>query len=387
MMYLPNYYNGSIVNLMSSILQASGANSLYDPLPDLPPVALTSVRNIVLLVIDGLGYEYIMHAEHETIFRRHLQAKLTTVFPSTTAAGITTFLSGLAPQQHAMTGWFMHLKEFGAVSTILRFQPRCCKLMFSSQEGVKPDMIFTYPTVFEQIIRQPYAVNPQGLKKSAYAAVANKYAQTAYFKTFSGCLRQIKRIITANSEKKFIYAYWGEFDHLCHEHGTKSTKVTDHFADLAKHLEHFVQSLVNSHTTLIITSDHGQIDTESSKIIEVKHHPGLRNTLVLPLCGEPRAAYCYVRPAKTDQFETYIAQHFGHICELYRSEELIRDHYFGLFEPDQRLFERVGDYVLIMRDNYVIKDFLLGEEEKFHIGNHGGVSKEEMFVPLIVIKT
>jgi hypothetical protein len=40
-----------------------------------------------------------------------------------------------------------------------------------------------------------------------------------------------------------------------------------------------------------------------------------------------------------------------------------------------------------MRDNYVIKDFLLGEEEKFNIGYHGGVSKEEMFVPLIVINT
>jgi hypothetical protein len=38
-----------------------------------------------------------------------------------------------------------------------------------------------------------------------------------------------------------------------------------------------------------------------------------------------------------------------------------------------------------MRENYIIKDFVLGEKERFHIGNHGGVSKEEMFVPLIVI--
>jgi hypothetical protein len=387
MMYLPNYDDGSIVNLMSSLLQASGANSPYNPLPALPPAAIADVQNIVLLVIDGLGYEYLVNLGHETIFQHYLRGNMTTVFPSTTAAGITTFLSGLAPQQHAMTGWFMHLKEFGAVSTILRFQPRCCDLMFSSQEGVKPDMIFNYPTIFEQITRQPYAVNPQRLKKTAYASVANKYAQTAYFKTFSGCLRQIKRIVTANSEKKFIYAYWGEFDHLCHEHGTTSTKVTDHFAELAKLLERFVHALANTPTTLIITADHGMIDTESSKIIQVKHHPGLRNTLILPLCGEPRAAYCYVHPAKTDQFETYIAQHFGHICELYRSEELIANHYFGLFEPDQRLFDRVGDYVLIMRDNYVIKDFLLGEEEKFHIGNHDGVSKEEMFVPLVVINT
>jgi len=85
------------------------------------------------------------------------------------------------------------------------------------------------------------------------------------------------------------------------------------------------------------------------------------------------------------QFEAYVKQHFDGICELYKGEELISNSYFGLFEPDKRLFDRVGDYVLIMRDNYVIKDFLLGEEERFNIGYHGGVSKEEMFVPLIVI--
>jgi hypothetical protein len=55
--------------------------------------------------------------------------------------------------------------------------------------------------------------------------------------------------------------------------------------------------------------------------------------------------------------------------------------------PEPRLFDRIGDYVLIMKENYIIKDFVLGETEKFHIGNHGGVSKEEMLVPLIVIES
>jgi len=59
---------------------------------------------------------------------------------------------------------------------------------------------------------------------------------------------------------------------------------------------------------------------------------------------------------------------------------------FGLFNPNKKLFNRVGDYVLIMKENYVIMDSLLGEKRGFHIGNHGGVSKQEMHVPLIIIK-
>lgn len=163
--------------------------------------------------------------------------------------------------------------------------------------------------------------------------------------------------------------------------------MTKHYHELTRKFTSLVKALAKTDTTLIITADHGFIDTEPSKIIEVKKHPELRETLTLPLCGEPRVAYCYVRPSKAAQFEKYITQNLNGMCDLYRSEELIEKQYFGLFEPDRRLYDRVGDYVLIMRENYIIKDFLLGEEEKIHIGNHGGVSKEEMFVPLIVIET
>jgi predicted AlkP superfamily pyrophosphatase or phosphodiesterase len=192
--------------------------------------------------------------------------------------------------------------------------------------------------------------------------------------------------VTANQEQKFIFAYWDGIDALAHEYGINSPEVTKHFHELVKKLAALVKSLKNTETTLIITADHGLIDTEPSKIIQVKHHPELRDTLVLPLCGEPRTAFCYVRPSKTAQFENYIAQYFAGICDIFRSEELIHKGYFGLFEPDRRLFDRVGDYVLIMRENYIIKDFLLSEEETFHRGNHGGVSKEEMFVPLVILR-
>jgi hypothetical protein len=65
---------------------------------------------------------------------------------------------------------------------------------------------------------------------------------------------------------------------------------------------------------------------------------------------------------------------------------LITKGVFGLYEPVKTLWQRTGDYVLIMKENYVIKDKLLNEKTFNFIGNHGGTSEEEMFIPLIIIK-
>jgi hypothetical protein len=48
------------------------------------------------------------------------------------------------------------------------------------------------------------------------------------------------------------------------------------------------------------------------------------------------------------------------------------------------LHERIGDYTLLMKDCAIIKDWLPGERHYAQIGVHGGLSSQEMYVPLIV---
>lgn len=105
----------------------------------------------------------------------------------------------------------------------------------------------------------------------------------------------------------------------------------------------------------------------------------------MPLSGEPRVVYCYVKPNKIKQFENYVKTKLANVCEIHKSEELIRKNYFGLYEPNEKLKNRIGDYTLIMKDNFIMKDLVFGEDQNIYTGNHGGVSREEMIVPLIVI--
>lgn len=378
-MILPNYKNGSIVNLTSSILKAFDAGFLYEPLKELN--GLENSRNVVLLVLDGLGYEYIRKNGKGSIFEKYMVRSLTSVFPSTTASAITTFATGVAPQQHGITGWFMYLKELGVVSTILPFTPRYKGKSFPSA-GIERRDIYSEKSMIEKIKNISYKVYPE---KIIDGKVNKKGASLLGYKSLNGMFYQISKALKSSKSKKYIYAYWAEFDSICHRRGVDSKEALEHFLVLEKKLASFVRLIKKTGTTMIITSDHGQIDTPKSKMIFINDHLKLYETLTLPLCGEPRVAYCYVHPSKSKQFESYVKNKLDHCCELYRSEDLIKRGIFGLYKPSDKLFDRVGDYILIMKDNYFIKDSLLGESLNSFKGNHGGLSEDEMLVPLVLV--
>ncbi len=384
-MHLPDYKGGSIVNLMSSILRACGASTVYKPLRRLDIEALRRSTNIILMVVDGLGYDYLKHQGAATKLRRHLAARMTSVFPSTTATGITTFATGVAPQQHAITGWFMALKEIGSVVRILPFDPRHGGAALDSL-SITAGSIIGHDTIFGRIERSAYCLTPSYLCGSAYTQATSRGAESVGFDSLEDCLVRIRKIIGSSRDKRYIYAYWPEFDTLCHGHGTGSEPALAHLQNIDREIERFVGSIRGTRTTLLITADHGLVDTTPDDRINMREHPILNETLSMPLCGEPRVAYCYVRPSKTAVFRRYVRTRLADQCDLYESRDLIKRGFFGLHEANRALFHRVGDYVLVMKRNYVLRDFIRGENEHFLAANHGGVTSSEMHVPLIHLR-
>lgn len=376
-MVTPDYQNNSIVNAAASILQALDVKPLYNPLSKME--FLSEAKTIVLLVIDGLGYQYLKKYAPSSFFGRNIKQKLTSVFPSTTASALTTLETGVAPQQHSITGWFTYLKELGVVAKILPFYPRCGGSTFAETK-IEREAIFTEARISDKTNRTSAVVYPEDIIDGK----VNKKDKTMFaYTSFDDMLQIVSKRIRNEKTQHFIYAYWSEFDSICHKHGIKSSEAFNHFTFLDKKLETFSASLKGSDTALIITADHGLIDTNQEKVMVIDYFPQLQNTLTLPLCGESRVSYAYIKPSKYKLFENIIATKFNDVCWLYRSEDLIEQNWFGLFQPNPKLYDRVGDYVLLMKDNYIMKDFLLGEERKFNTGNHGGVSSLEMFVPLI----
>lgn len=382
---LPNYKDGSIVNLMSSIGGAFGWKSGYKELKGFSSKEIKKYKNVVLIVVDGLGYEYLKEKGRGSFMNENLKGKMTSVFLPTTACAISSFLTGDAPQQHGYTGWHMNLKEIGVVVAILPFVPRVGGEVLSKQ-GVDVRKIFGSKSFCSRIKGKCFSINPGSVVNSDFSKYVSKGSKRLSYKSLNGFFRQIKKVIGGGG-RKYVYAYWNEFDETAHDYGVGSKKTKKHFEKLDREIKKFAESIKVNDTLLIITADHGFIDTPLDRIIWLEKYPKLQECLTLPLCGEGRVAYCYVHPSKIKQFEKYVKGKLSRYCWLYGGEDLIKKNLFGLGKANPKLFDRVGDYVLVCKDNYIIKDKVGEEKKKPHVGHHGGISREEMLVPLVVIES
>ena len=62
------------------------------------------------------------------------------------------------------------------------------------------------------------------------------------------------------------------------------------------------------------------------------------------------------------------------------------DEFSGGGDRHPHIASRAGDFVLMMHEPYTVKDWLPGEPRHLHIGNHGGMSVDEMYIPLVVAR-
>lgn len=372
---------------MSSLGRALGVSSVYNPLPDFTSAEIKKSRNVILFVIDGLGYDYIRSQGKDTFFAQHMRRSVTTVFPSTTAAAVTTFATGLAPQQHALVGWHLYLRELGAAGLILPFVPRYRGQGFVAA-GIDPQAIYGLEGLDRKISVPAYLVSDRKLiREVGYNSTVFSHSKKLGYETLAGFFLQVARAVRHSESRKYIHAYWPWFDTYAHFHGVGSVQVKKHFRQLEAGFQALFRMLHGTDTTFIITADHGLLDVPVKNIMRVSKHPLLRQYLSVPLTGDARIPYCYVRSSRLAEFRAYYKKHLASVWRLHAGEELINKNYYGLFKAHAKLFDRVGDFVLLTEKPYAFKEFVLGEKEHTMVGHHGGLTPQEMLVPLVVAHT
>lgn len=380
----PDYAGGSLVNLMRSLGMALGvADNGYAPLRLLAPERLHKAERIVLLVIDGLGDALLEQLGPHSALRDLKLGTLTSVYPPTTATAVTTLMSGLAPQQHGLTGWFMHFRKLGTVTAVLPFVPRYSRAPVSSA-GVPLDAVVDCPSFCAQVDGASVALLPEIIAHSDFSQAVARGATRIGYRDLADFATRLKALCAGASDARYVYAYWSDFDHLAHVHGPSSAKVAAHFHALDAALADLAETCAQHGTALVATADHGFLDSGPAERVDLSDHPALADLLSLPLCGEPRSTYCYVRHHAAAAFEDYVRQELADYTTLVSSAQLVSDGWFGHGKPHPELLARIGDYTLQMRERYTMRDVVTGERDMDLFGMHGGVTAAEQCVPLLL---
>jgi hypothetical protein len=378
----PDYAGGSLVNLMASIVAGCGAVPRHAQLAKLPASEIAAARNVVLLVIDGLGDRYLARRGAGSELARRRRGSMTSVFPSTTASAITTTYTGCTPCEHGLTGWFAYFGEACCVGAPLPFTSRGDQRPLS-ERGEGASAIFRSVGLFSSLRVSSHVVTSRDIVDSRYNLHHCAGAQRHPYDKARELAGEIERIAKSGPQRKFIYAYWPEYDRTSHRYGSESAEALARLREIDEAFGELLSRLAGTESVVIATADHGFVDVDPGESLELPS--SLASLLRYPLCGERRVAYCHVHSRKV--FMEQARDWLGERAEVRASADLLAEGWFGGGAPHPRFDERIGDVALVMNGRYTVKDWVPGDPRHLHIGNHGGTSEDEMLIPLIVEKT
>ena len=133
---LPDYAGACVTAIVPTLLDPSGE------VPAWMPQELVGARQSALLVIDGLGWDQLEERAHLAPTLASLpRTAITTVCPTTTATGLTSITTGLAPGAHGVIGYRMAVNR--QILNVLRWStPRGDARESIVPNGIQPNDAF-----------------------------------------------------------------------------------------------------------------------------------------------------------------------------------------------------------------------------------------------------
>jgi predicted AlkP superfamily pyrophosphatase or phosphodiesterase len=398
---------------------------LAGPTPDCPlpalderalPRALTQgARTVVLLVADGLGHLQLLRevaaGNAPTLARLLAMAArgdgcarysaITSVFPTTTVAALGSLNSGEAPTGHGLLGYTLRLGEFGTVAEMVRWGPLGQRGSFSDPEhgGASPERFFWAESVYRRLqaagVARTVAVNPSSFAGTALTRMLHQGAEYHGYVATSSVSVIVARLLREAARPGYIYAYWPTVDAVTHVLGPGSEEHGAEVAALDQGLRRLLErGPGDGDTLLLLTADHGHIDTSAEQQVLLNDYPDLLELLAAYPAGERRAVYLHAQPGQAAALEARARERLGGMAVVLSREEAVG---LGLYGPGSlptRAPARVGDVLLLPRGNLQFA-FELPEgagpagaqpPKPPFCGLHGGLTPEEALVPLLAVR-
>lgn len=360
-------FSNNIVNISATIAEFLGCPNDKPILPALAKELKKGYKNIVFLILDGMGVNPVnKNLTDDTFLKKNIKQVLTSVFPSTTTNATTAFLTNKYPMEHGWFGWSLYFEDLNKAVDI-----------FPETDS------FTREPIEKGYVKRVLPIEPyyKNAKTDYTTSVVvpeywdygdeNRYV----WKTFEEMLEHIEKVCK-RAGKQFIYSYCDEPDHTMHRYGVSSNEANKVINRLNDGIEELSAKL--SDTLFIITADHGQIDVDGC--IEIYKDYEITSMLEWPQFLEARAAAFKIKRNCHKDFIELFNKKYGKDFELFKVEDLVKDNYFGVNTINGHA-KLLGDFIAVGKTDKIMKLTALSNDFK---GHHTSLT-EEMEVPLIVI--
>ena len=385
---LPDYGQRNIVNLGSIVGDVFSIEKLRKvSFSEAPIDDYEGVEKIVLFVLDGLGFNlFLSHLKNSNgafadLAEKGVLKPFTSTFPATTATALTSIFTATTPSEHGIIGFNMFLPNYGLILNTLEMKP-----VFGYAGEIVEDFserIDNWPSSMRNEGFKVLTLTRRNLVGSGLSRIIHKNQEMVSYALATDMMTRCRKVLERPGPL-FLNVYYGGIDTMEHAYGPYSEETLNEIQIIDGLLKNLLLNKLSAETKnktlLIVTADHGVAQTDQTyfvKDLETSKH------LLLPITGDSRSVFFFPKYHHEEQLESILAKD-AQGFKFIRSSDLLENGAFGHPGYVDSIAPVVGTYTgLSNSKSAMFYPFFYDERMRTTRGSHGGMTSEEMLVPLL----
>ena len=334
----------------------------------------------LLVLVDGLGADVVDTLPAGSFLRAHLTGRLRTVFPATTAAGLTSLATGAWPSEHGVPTWFLFLEEIDATVRPLPYDELATRVPLD-RLGLEPDQLFLVPSLAWRYGRGVTGWMPRAIANSTYSSFLLGPGAARGYEHLGEAFDLVERELRGPATvPRYFYLYVPDVDTISHEKGKWHADVMRHLQALDDAVRRFRQRTEGA-VRIVLSADHGFQDAPAQRRVPIYRQEGILALLRQPPAGDSRIGIFHVRKGQVGAFCARFSERFGEHFALVSPEQAEELRLFGPDPLAPATRRRLGDVLAIGLGDAILEHV---EREKPQAAAHSGLSPQEMEIPLVL---